>query len=360
MLIEREVPTESANVVGAAAESGLPDGRDISSESCVRKTVVQGLSAARAAKARRDRLRRVLDASDRPLPPVAKFDDSSVVIKGMFTSLDWNAPAPSGRIEFKKRLCKGEFELTVSCVSPLGDSDQRVLRGLVAHATDEYTVVATDRRYGRAPIHDPDLKVRVKCTLERLARVAGFSSPGAGTTNNVIRRSLDRLGDVKLTWEKVGEEGCVKEEMLITNSGSRKGHGSVDVVFHTALQEAILASRPDEHYLRINMDGARRLRSPCARLLHHRLAHMNAGASVSHRVQTLEGYLWRQESPSRDAEANRREQLIKAIEELEGIGWQFEPDEHPGCFKVTRPAADSPKAAEATGIAFDETGDSKD
>lgn len=347
MAVPPQVLTMSAcTAADAAADSNGFEGRGASVQDSVRQQKARHRKAAQEAKARRDRFRRLFDSADRPLPPYAKFDDSGVVVKGLFTSLDPNAPESSGRIEFKKLLCGEEFELTISCGTPLGDSDQRVFRGLVAHATDAYAALAGDRRYGRAPVQDPDVKVRVRCTLKRLAEVAGFRSPGAGPTNDVIRQSLGRLCDVKLSWRKVGVDGCIKEEMLIVNEGSLKGHGAVNASFHSTLQEAILASRPDEHYLCVNMNDARRLESRSARLLHHRLTHVNAGGSVSHGLQTLEGYLWRAEAPSADAASNREDQLFKAMAEMEGIGWRFEPDEHPGCVKVTRPATDSPKSVE--------------
>lgn len=344
---ESDPSTSACSAVSAVAHANDFENRSASAHEMVRKTPARRREAPREAKAHSARYRLLFDSEHRPLPPYAKFDDSGIIVKGLFASLDPNAPAPSGRIEFKKLLGNEEYELTISCGTPLGDSDQRVLRALVACATDVYSALAADRRYGRAPVHDPALKIRVKCTLDWLAQVAGFRSPGAGPTNNVIRQSLQRLCDVKLIWRKAGDQEVFKEEMLIVNEGCLRGHGSVNVFFHSTLQKAILASRPDEHYLCINMNDARQLKSRHARLLHHRLTHVNAGASLPHSLQTLQGYLWGTDAPSPKALSHRENQLFEAMAELELLGWKFETSGQPGCVKVTRPAADSLKAAEA-------------
>lgn len=343
MLYEREVPTESAvNEIGPVSGASGQRGRSHASSDTRPQDVAEDLRRWLESAQARDSLSASFDTSPRPLPAHAKLDHSGVVILGLFSSLHHNAPAPDGRVEFRWTHADGDDELTVSCGSLLGDSDQRVFRGLVAHATDEYATLAADRLYERSPPYDPTLKVRVRCTLERLARVAGFGSPGAGPTNTVIRKSLARLCDVKLTWRKASGSGEPREEMLITSDGSVKGHGSVSVGFHSRLQAAILASRQGEQYLRIGMDESRALHGACARLLHHRLTHMNEGASTLHGVHTLEGYLWRDDALTRYAARNRKAKLINAMFELRSVGWRFEvAQDHPGCLWVTRPTANA-------------------
>lgn len=277
----------------------------------------------------------------RPLPPLAKLDAASVLVLGLFSRFDRSAPATEERLEFKKTLRDGDLELTVSCGRRLGDSDQRVLRGLVALATDQYAALAADRLYGRAPVDDPSLKVRVKVTLERLAQAAGFGSPGAGPTNKVLRDSLRRLADVKLRWVSAAGGEAELEEMLITNEGAPTGHKGVNVTFNSRLQAAILASRPGEQYIKLGMDEARALQSPISRLLHHRLAHMNESTSTDHGVVTLERYVWPLESSNRHAVLDRRRHLYRAMEELRTVGWRFDVSAHPGCVLVVRPVANA-------------------
>ena len=343
MFYERELPTVSASYAADAAPGLIGECERFPNHAePAQQGVAQELRRCLDVAHETNRLREAFDIAPRPLPPFAKFDHSSIVIVGLFSSLNRNAAPPDGRVEFKWSHSDGDDELVVSCGSQLSDSDQRVLRGLVAHATDEYAAMGADRVYGRAPVFDPKLKVRVRCTLERLAEVAGFGSPGAGPTNTVIRKSLARLCDVKLTWRKATDGGGAVEEMLITSDGALKGHGAVSVTFHSRLQAAILASRQGEQYLKIGMEEARALRGPIARMLHHRLTHMNEGASTLHGAKTLEGYLWRGEALTRYAQRNRKAQLIKAILDLQEVGWKFDVSkDHPGCFEVTRPVANS-------------------
>lgn len=343
MFHEREVPATSASYAADAAPRMIREReRPQARAELVQQEVAQELRRCLDAAHEKNRLCDAFAVAPRPLPPFAKFDHSSIVVVGLFSSLNPNAAPPDGRVEFKWSHSDGDDELVVSCGSLLSDSDQRVLRGLVACATDEYAKLSAERVYGRAPAFDPKLKVRVRCTLERLAEVAGFGSPGAGPTNTVIRKSLARLCDVKLTWRKATDGGGTVEEMLITSDGAHKGHGAVSVTFHSRLQSAILASRHGEQYLKIGMEEARALRGPIARMLHHRLTHMNEGASTLHGAKTLEGYLWRGEALTRYAQRNRKIQLIKAILDLQEVGWKFEVSkDHPGCFEITRPVANS-------------------
>jgi hypothetical protein len=96
------------------------------------------------------------------------------------------------------------------------------------------------------------------------------------------------------------------------------------------------------------MDEARALRSPIARLLHHRLTHMNEGASTDHGVLTLERYIWPKQPGNRHIVADRRHQLFKAITELRTVGWRFDRSEHPGCVLVVRPVANAFRVDEQT------------
>lgn len=272
------------------------------------------------------------------LPPFAKFDQSAVVVLGLFRSLDSNAEAPEGRVEFKREFKDGDVEMTLSCGRPLGASDLRVFQALVAQATDSYVGVAAARLHARLGDGAPESPVRVNCTLKRLAQVGGLGSPGAGPTNELIRHSLKRLSDVTIAWRSATDITSPEPEAFITSDGSINGHGSVNVTFHSRLQAAILASRPGEHYLKVGMHEARCLRRPCARLLHHRLAHMNEGAQTEHGYGTLEEYLWTPSS-SRHAARSRGAKLVPAIKELRGIGWRFEKCEDRDCFLITRPTA---------------------
>lgn len=315
-------------------------------EAETRLAVSAGLRRGRALASTDADLLCVFEATARPLPVIAKLDHSSVVVLGMFSSLSRKAGARNGRVELKKELEDGDLMLTVSCATALGDTDQRVLRGLVAQATDAHAALVAAERFGRASAAELERQIRAKCTLERLAQVAGFGSPGAGTTNKVIRKSLARLADVKLSWTNIAGGGVTEHEMLITNVGTLAGLGAVDVVFHSRLEAAILASRPGEQYLKIGMDEARQLQSPCARLLHHRLSHMNEGAETDHSIGKLLGYVWPDKSPSRHAERSRRSQLVKAIMELRTVGWRFERSEYSGCFRVIRPVANSFRTAD--------------
>ncbi|WP_353621940.1 replication protein C, IncQ-type [Variovorax saccharolyticus] len=270
------------------------------------------------------------------LPPIAKFDKTAILILGLFRSLDPHSEPPTDRVEFSRTFDEGDVEVTLSCRSLLGASDVRVLQGLVAIATDRYRSLAADRLYGRTNDVSGETRVRVKCSLRRLAMVAGLGSPGAGPTNRTIRQSLGRLCDVTVTWRSEGgTSGYTKTEPFIRNGGSAVGHGSVNVTFHSRLEAAILASRKGEHYLKVRMDEARGL-GDCARLLHHRLAHMNEGERTGHGRDKLEAYLWG-ESPSRSADRNRVRKLVGAIKELEGAGWAFEKDEASSIIYITRP-----------------------
>lgn len=270
------------------------------------------------------------------LPPIAKFDKTAILILGLFRSLDPHAEPPTDRVEFSRTFEEGDVGVTLSCRALLGASDVRVLQGLVAIATDRYRSVAADKLYGRANDGSGETRVQVKCSLRRLALAAGLGSPGAGPTNRTIRESLERLCDVTVTWRSEGDPlGRVTTEPFIRNGGSAVGHGSVNVTFHSRLEAAIMASRKGEHYLKVRMDEARGL-GDCARLLHHRLAHMNEGERTPHGLDTLEAYLWG-ESPSRSADRNRVKQLVRAIKELKGAGWAFEKDEASSNIYITRP-----------------------
>lgn len=344
-------PNKPTTLTHAAVQEAVRSTDGLAAEQLeaeTRQTVSVGLRRRRAPAPTDADLLQVFDVVPRPLPPIAKFDHSSVIVLGLFTSLHRKAGSRSERVEFTKEFEDGDVLLTVSCGSALGDTDQRVLRGLVAQATDDHAAIVAAERFGRAAPADLNRQVRATCTLQRLAQVAGFGSPGAGPTNKVLRKCLARLEDVTLRWTDAMGAPIGNEERLITNEGTSKGSGAVDVVFHTRLEAAILASRPGEQYLKVGMDEARQLQGSCARLLHHRLSHMNEGASTVHSIGTLASYVWPNGSDSRHSERSRRSQLVNAIMELRTVGWRFDRTERSGCFKVVRPVANSFRAVDGS------------
>ena len=71
------------------------------------------------------------------------------------------------------------------------------------------------------------------------------------------------------------------------------------------------------------MNEVRRLGSDAARLLHHRLCHLNLGQETEHGVDKLVGYMAGEEASAltRHQWRHAREKLDKALSELERIGW---------------------------------------
>jgi len=257
------------------------------------------------------------------LPGTAKLHRSVVLIDGLFRGV---AKAAKGARPLVEHV--GDFDhgkAVARYTGPqLGADDLRLLQAVLAVAT-----TAPRTRTG-----GPFAPLEVRCTLEALGLAAGYEAAGSGGVNKGFKKSLARFAEGGLAWESTPAQSIPSQAILAQDlSGASlpprrglargTGRATLSLVLHPLLASAVRAGRARTHFLQLDMNEVRRLRSDAARLLHHRLCHLNLGEEKEHGVDKLVGYMAGEEASAltRHQWRHDREKLDSALSELERIGW---------------------------------------
>ncbi|MFG6459820.1 replication protein C, IncQ-type [Roseateles sp. BYS96W] len=259
-----------------------------------------------------------LAVDDAHLPAAAKLDRCIVLLDGLFRSVRKDSAARP-QVSLEKQFSAAK--LVVTYVGPqLAVDDLRTLQALLAIASDavEHDPPAGDRT-SRAPLI-------LELSYRRLGQVAGHSSAGSGPVTRRLEASVARLCEGVLS-RRDGRATLAVGEPLLSHvepgdAGLRRA--GLRVRLHPELARAARAGRRGSHYLQLSMTEVRLLKGESARLIHHRLCHLNRGEELEHGLDTLVSYLSGVESSAltRHQWRHGAERVREAIEELVRVlGW---------------------------------------
>lgn len=273
---------------------------------------------------------------------LAKFDHASVVVPGLFRSLN------KGTAERKQSLfIEHVFEDSKTAIrirSPelLGGDDLKVLQGLVGIATEAarpYCNALQEFYDGGRDDRPEPVKAQCTCLMPELRRASGYKSRST-TGYDGMRQSIRRLARVMIEVVKQGATVPSNAEPFLTiHRLDDEAPNVVDVGFHAALGAAILAVGDGEVYVKVNLDEARLHGSIPARVLHHRLSYLNEGREQEFRPRTLEAYIWPGEdlSSADRARTRRSAEAAAAFKALQtDSGWTVEEDVAKGLVSIRR------------------------
>lgn len=268
------------------------------------------------------------DAIDAPhvLPAMAKLHRCVVLTDGLFKGAVKSDKGARPQVERVKDFDNGNA--LARYIGPqLGADDLRLLQAVLSLAT-----IAP--RKGTGGRVSPQPPMMVLCTLEALGRAAGYKAAGSGGVNRVLLNSFARFSKGKFAWESTPALS-VKGQPLIALEFSDarlphrrgltrgKGRATRSLVLHPLLAAAIRAGRAKTHFLQLDMNEVRQLTSDAARLLHHRLCHLNLGEEAEHGIDKLVSYVAGQDAGDLSRHQWRHDQVKvdAALEELAGLGW---------------------------------------
>lgn len=236
----------------------------------------------------------------------------------------------------------------------LGVDDMSVLQGLLAWASVPKNrrnlspastgLRATELRANMNLEHgakDAEV-VSFDASVQECARAIGHRQPDAGNTYKVFRASVERLSKVSITVEhQEGREGY----RLLSHYTSGKNPGVLSVALNPRLSESVLGiQKASSSYIRIDLNEVRKLKTDAARLVHQRLQWLPSyGGFMPVKLDKLCGYVW----PDRaDASAMRKRRftILKALVELEELGWMVSSDDGE-VLGISRPLREKPPTA---------------
>ena len=255
-------------------------------------------------------------------PFVARFDRATVLAPGLFVSLDKRKPrAPGEGPALQVTFVFQKLKRTVSFEGPeqLGASDLRVLQGLMA--------MATAASLGRVAASSAVLAGG----WQELVRACGVRSKAgetieprstSGRRSEQLQKSLQRLASVRVTASDRADGG----EPLVSTDPSCDTRDGFRVSFCAELMGALGAGSNGKQYLTVDMVEARELRADAARLLHFRLANVNAGSSREFTQAEMEHMIWGADEADTDAiRKHRRRLLAQAVAAVGALkGWNVQ------------------------------------
>ncbi|MBK7416274.1 MAG: hypothetical protein IPJ38_15415 [Dechloromonas sp.] len=96
-----------------------------------------------------------------------------------------------------------------------------------------------------------------------------------------------------------------------------------------------------QQFVHIDLAETRRLTSPAARLIHHRLCGwIDRGDRRKAALETLQSYLWPDALATGSTHRTRQQTTRAAIDEIARIGWDIYPYAA-GKYEITRPLAEA-------------------
>lgn len=262
------------------------------------------------------------------LPYLARFDRATVLATALFfikrkaktADVSSETPAPlSAAFKYEKLGRTVRYDGPVQ----LGVNDLRAIQGLLA--------IATAAGVGRLGTGGAIVNA-VEGVWEELVRACGVQSKTktdtatrrkatGGKRTKLLQLSVQRLCSVRVQCsDRPGEEN------LVSFLKDYDGKDGFKVSFCSELLNALGAGARGTHYLKIDMEEARQLKSEAARLLHFRLANVNEGSYREFTSVELESMIWGPEPPRTEAIRKHRRRLFnQAIKEIRTLpGWSFD------------------------------------
>lgn len=291
------------------------------------------------------------------LPAFANFDPVLCLATGLFRSLRRGTRAqPLHIVWTKSGQAPGErpgevLEFTSDAL--LGADDLRVLQGVLAYANRQPSRIRSARGgdlgrlrarlklEGQAADGDACL---VQLGFSELARSVGYGGPSGqdihgGGIAEKVRRSLDRLAGLTVTW---ADDGNVASWRLLSWDDEGARDRRLRVALNPRTGSRALGNPP---YARIDLDVARKLDTDAARLIHLRLSAWIGRAKEARRIRmdTLTRYAWSLDDAGENCLRKRRWRVGKVVEELKKAGWRIEEIERDEeVLLVSGPSRESP------------------
>ena len=169
----------------------------------------------------------------------------------------------------------------------------------------------------------------VRESLTKLLSETGMTD--SGDNIKTLKASLLRMSNVTILVTK----GQRQAAFHLMSHAFDEADGRLWVALNPRIAEAILGRRP---YAWIDMAEVRALQTDPARLMHQRLCGwINPGKAGRVELDTLCGYVWRDEVTNVNAIKKRRQTARKALAELAAVGWTLS-EYAKGKWELKRPA----------------------
>lgn len=248
---------------------------------------------------------------------------------------------------------------------PLGADDMRVLQGLVALASTQYSDVKVSKLTSE-PLENIEIELRqrlktnggasdqecliVQSSFRRLAQEIGYKDSESGTRFKSLQNCLDRLWAVSVLVVKDGKKFGYR---ILSEYSTDDEKGALNVAVNPRLAAAIMGRT---NYARVDMAEVRALKTDPARLLHQRLHMIRPGRSQNFHIDTLCNYVWPDKNEKiKPATLRKRYQVINiSLNELADLSWAIEKLEN-GIIQIRRPKPIFLAEASDTGISLTES-----
>lgn len=246
----------------------------------------------------------------------------------------------SETISYAYEVGRKKYAYQFSCFEILNETDARVLCAVGALASAKFgeAISMNDGSEATKKILDelnhegvriaPEqncVPYRVETSCKRILKSLGMDV--AGENIEAVKRSLERLSKVHVkieTYDSAKETLSQVSFNLMTYAQITKpesGQNTLSIVFNAVTAQSLLGSLSGSIYIRTKELEKLALAKSGTKLLHFRLcAQIKPGSTETFYGETLESYLWK-ETDDRKTKYKRRNELKKAIEGLEAIGW---------------------------------------
>ena len=258
-----------------------------------------------------------------PLPSTAHLDKSLVLMDGMFRATFKTAASQRPQVQLDRTFSNA---LAVYRGPQLGVDDLRILQAVLALAVEDHAEKREQRTTSSPSVAPP---FHVASSYRRLSLVAGYKGAGTGLVNAVIAESLRRLDASDLHWQSASTSKPLDGPLLRLRKADFEEKGArarnVRLELHPRLGLTVRAGAAKAHYLQVDMDEVRALDTDAARLLHHRLCHLNRGEEAEHGLDRFVSYVSGGDSTSltRHQWRHAENKVYAAIGELLALGWSF-------------------------------------
>ncbi|AUH34425.1 replication protein C, IncQ-type [Paracoccus tegillarcae] len=275
----------------------------------------------------------------------ARVHYSHALTSGLFRSL---APGDRRRLKLDVSYDNEGRRVEFRGFEPLGAIDLKVLQALVAlsgpfgnelmePAGDDASspaeafrqLYALDMDQDRSPGQRPHAVV-TRATLRKVARLAGLGE--GGTSLKRVRDSIERMSCVAVLFEKDSKRFITH---FMTQYASEAKSGEFKVALNPVLSEVFFEGG---RYARLSLDEMKALKSDPATLIHfHLCGRVDCGRSLDIGLKKLMGYIWPDDANTASTYRRRKQALLVALKEVEGLGWGVNKVRR-DIWKITRPA----------------------
>lgn len=276
------------------------------------------------------------------LPRYAILSPAVVLSPGLFRALQKTGVREGLAVSYRSR----DSVIHMQGPERLGSDDLRALQVVAAFAGCQRVELpanpATDiGKRLREQLHAEHRAgalstIALTVSITDLAKAIGYRDTG-GRVRKIILAGLTRLSQVTLTIEAKGAE-TYKGRLLAYIGATEAGYISAALSPYLA---GPIIGNTGQQFVHIDLAETRRLTSPAARLIHHRLCGwIDRGDRRKAALETLQSYLWPDALATGSTHRTRQQTTREAIDEIARIGWDIYPYAA-GKYEITRPLAEA-------------------